>query len=71
MTTTVDIATIDLTGAPVTVLHAERPSIRAALRLVDSHAPAPANRYVRERLAREQGGRLQIGMVSAEIAVHA
>ncbi len=71
MTTTVDIATIDLTGAPVKVLHAERSSIRAALRVIDSHAPAPANPHVRRRLEREQGGRLQIGMLSAEIAIHA
>jgi len=71
MTTTVDIATIDPTGAPVKVLHAERSSIRAALRIVDGNAPACVNRHVRERIHRDLGGELQIGMVSAEIAVYA
>ncbi len=71
VTTTVDIRTADSMGAPVKVLHAERSSIRAALRVVDRNAPAPVNQHVRERIRREHGGHLQIGMVSAEIAVYA
>jgi hypothetical protein len=71
MTTTVDIRTINLKGEPVTVFHGDTVSITAALRIIDGAAPAPANRHVRRRLHQEHGGRVQIGMVSAEVDVYA
>jgi len=69
MTTTVDIRTINLKGEPETVFHGATVSIKAALRIIDGSAPACANRHVRRRLYREQGGLVQIGMVSAEVDV--
>lgn len=71
MTTTVDIHTINAQGELETVLHCDTVSIKAALRIIDGAAPAPANRHVRRRLYREHGGRVQIGMVSADVAVYA
>ncbi len=71
MTTTVDIRTINLKGEPETVFHGSTVSIAAALRIIDGSAPACVNRYVRRRLYREQGGLVQIGMVSAEVDVSA
>jgi hypothetical protein len=69
MTTTVDISTLNAKGEPEAVLHFTVPSITAALRTLDGVTPAPANRHVRERLRRDNGGRVRIGMVSAEIDV--
>jgi hypothetical protein len=71
MTTTVDISTIDLKGEPVSVLHCDTVSITAALRIIDSAAPAPVNQHVRRRLRQDHGGLVQIGMVSAEVEVYA
>jgi hypothetical protein len=69
MTTTVDIRTINLKGEPETVYHGSTTSIKAALRLIDGSAPACVNRYVRRRLHRDQGGLVEIGMVSAKVDV--
>jgi len=67
MTTTVDISTIDARGKRVPVIHCAAASINAALRIIDSAAPAPANPHVRRRLRREHGGVVCIGMVRAEV----
>jgi hypothetical protein len=65
--TTIDISTIDLRGKTVPIIHCTAHSMTAALRIIDSAAPAPANRYVRRRLRSEHGGVVQIGMVRAEV----
>jgi len=67
MTTIVDISTIDPRGKCVPVIHCTAASLTAALRIIDSAAPAPANPYVRRRLRREHGGVVCIGMVRAEV----
>lgn len=69
MTTTVDIHTIEPDGTAAPLIHADTFSITAAIRVVDRNAAAPVNRYVRERIRREQGGVVRIGAMSAEIAV--
>jgi len=65
--TTVDISTIDEHGNPIQILHCVAVSMTAAIRIIDSAAPAPVNRYVRARLRLEHGGPVQIGMVRAEV----
>jgi hypothetical protein len=71
MTATVDISTTDEQGQQVLVYHGDTLSIRAALRVVDRFAPAPVNPYVRHRIQAEHGGKVQIGIVRAEIGVDA
>jgi hypothetical protein len=65
--TTVDISTIDAHGNPLPILHHVAMSMTAAIRTIDSAAPAPVNRHVRARLRLEHGGTVQIGMVRAEV----
>lgn len=67
MTTTVDISTIDSRGKRVPIIHCIAESMTAALRIIDSVAPAPANPHVRRRLRYEHGGVVDIGMVRAEV----
>jgi hypothetical protein len=67
MTTTVDISTIGhARSGAVDDRHAV-PARVAALRIIDSAAPAPANPHVRRRLRYEHGGIVDIGMVRAEV----
>jgi hypothetical protein len=67
MTTTVDIITIDQRGKRVPVIQCVAVSMSAALRIIDSAAPAPANPHVRRRLRLEHGGVVCIGRVRAEV----
>jgi hypothetical protein len=70
-TATVDIATITHTGGFHHVYHAAVRSISDALGLISEHAPAPVNAAVRRRIERDRGGVIQIGQITAAIAVHA
>ena len=70
MTATVDITRIDNQGTEEPVYHAATRTLAEALGLVASHAPAPVNRSVRMRLESDDGGDVQIGMVSAAIAIY-
>lgn len=69
VTTIVEIATIDNTGAPKHLYHGAMGSLTDALSVVSSYAAAPVNRWVRQRLEEDDGGRVQIGQVSAAICV--
>ncbi len=68
-TTTVEIATVDSTGAPKHLYHGAMHSLTDALSAVSAYAAAPVNRWVRKRLEEDDGGRVQIGQVSAAICV--
>jgi hypothetical protein len=68
-TTTVEIETIDSTGAGAHVTHAALATIRDAFSFIASHAPAPVNLWHQQRIERAGGGRVQIGQITAVIAV--
>jgi hypothetical protein len=44
-------------------------SLNDALSVLSAHAAAPVNRWVRKQLEEADGGRVQIGQVSAAICV--
>jgi hypothetical protein len=69
VTTTVEIATVDNTGASRHLYHGAMHNLTDALSVVSSYAAAPVNRWVRKRLEEDDGGRVQIGQVSAAICV--
>jgi hypothetical protein len=69
VTTTVEIETVDNTGAPKHLYHGAMQSLTDALSVLSAHAAAPANRWVRKKLEEDDGGQVQIGQVSAAICV--
>ena len=69
VTTTVEIETIEITGAPKHLYHGAMHSLTAALSVLRAYAAAPVNRWVRKKLEENDGGRVQIGQVSAAICV--
>lgn len=68
-TTTVEIETVDNSGAPKHLYHGAMHSLNDALSVLSAYAAAPVNRWVRQRLEDDDGGRVQIGQVSAAISV--
>jgi hypothetical protein len=69
VTTTVEIETLDSTGAPRHLYHGAMHNLGDALSVVSAYAAAPVNRWVRKRLEANDGGRVQIGQVTAAICV--
>ncbi len=67
--TTVEIETLDSTGAPRHLYHGAMHNLGDALSIVSAYAAAPVNRWVRKRLEDNDGGRVQIGQVTAAICV--
>ena len=68
-TTTGEIETVEITGAPKPLYHGATHSLNDALSVLSAYAAAPVNRWVRKRLEEDDGGRVQIGQVSAAICV--
>jgi hypothetical protein len=68
-TTTVEIETVKITGAPTHLYHGAMHSLNDALSVLSAYAAAPVNRWVRKQLEEDDGGRVQIGQVSAAISV--
>jgi hypothetical protein len=65
----VEIDSIDSSGEPRHIAHAATRTTQDAFSFIASHAPAPVNKWVRERIERAGGGRLQIGQITAVIAL--
>jgi len=65
---TVEISKLRPAGRPQLELHAPVMSLPAALRVADSHAPAPLNVATRSRMRREHGGVAKVGQVLIAIA---
>jgi hypothetical protein len=65
---TIDISKLRPDGRPQLELHAPVLSLPAALRVADSHAPAPLNVATRTRIRREHGGVAKVGQVLIAIA---
>jgi hypothetical protein len=68
-TTTVEIDSVDKRGKPRHVTHAATRSLPDAFSLIASHASAPVNRWVRQRIELAGGGIVQIGEITTVIAV--
>jgi hypothetical protein len=68
-TTILDVETVDQDGRPLGVFHAALHTLNDALREVARFTPAPPNRWVRERLLSDSGGRFSIGQFTVTIAV--
>jgi hypothetical protein len=68
-TATVEIDGIDLTGKPQHIAHAATRSVQDAFSLNASHAAAPVNRWAKQRIEHAGGGELQIGEITAVIAL--
>jgi hypothetical protein len=68
-TATLDIETVDRHGRPLGVFHATLLTLNDALHEVARFTPAPPNRWVRERLQADGGGRFSIGQFTVAISV--
>jgi hypothetical protein len=68
-TATVEIDSIDSSGRPRHIAHAATRSMHDAFTLIAGHTAAPVNRWVRQRLEEAGGGELQIGQITAVIAL--
>jgi hypothetical protein len=68
-TTTVEIDSIDTHGKPRHVAHAAMRSLPDAFSFIASHAAAPVNRWARQRIEHAGGGEVQIGEITAVIAM--
>lgn len=64
---TIEISKLRPAGRPAVLLHAPVMSLLAALRVADSHSPAPLNVATRTRLRREHGGVAKVGQVMIAI----
>jgi hypothetical protein len=68
-TTTVEISTIGSDGKSHHVTHAATRSMKDAFSFIAGHAAAPVNRWAMQRIERSGGGELQIGQLTAVVAL--
>lgn len=66
---TVEIDTIDSTGRTAHITHAATRSLQDAFSFIAANAPAPVNRWVQQRIRQAGGGEIQIGQITAVIAL--
>jgi len=68
-TATVEIEGVDIAGEPRHITHAATHSMKDAFSFIASHTAAPVNRWARQRIEAAGGGELQIGQITAVIAL--